>query len=318
MKPPLISHPVGCRLRAVALRFYASRQNKKSHQTVTVRNWFNGSWLTGSWLYAIFTSMSCLHALHRNGICCTLVSCRTGKRDFPQCGQQYHVLPLISFIILSLKREKGATVLRLPFPVVWFFGRRGVLLHLSGCPCQYHRRVDATKLSTSKNYFYLSKAALSNFSCSSKSTYKKNIGWLRPERHSRDLFCPLPCGMRRMTTRFPPQSHTIYPMFIIAASLFFVNAVLFLKLEGATRRQPLIDWLLGRRSLLLRPFWPSWRVVATKSTTSSNLFYSTFIIRCLSFFVNLYRLSPSMIAVIIEFSRPGSSPTTARRITSRP
>ena len=149
-------------------------------------------------------------------------------------------------------------------------------------------------------------------------TYKKNIGWLRPERHSRDLFCPLPCGMRRMTTRFPPQSHTIYPMFIIAASLFFVNAVLFLKLEGATRRQPLIDWLLGRRSLLLRPFWPSWRVVATKSTTSSNLFYSTFIIRCLSFFVNLYRLSPSMIAVIIEFSRPGSSPTTARRITSRP
>lgn len=92
----------------------------------------DGSWLTGSWLYAIFTSMSCLHALHRNGICCTLVSCRTGKRDFPQCGQQYHVLPLISFIILSLKREKGTTFLRLPFLVVWFFGRRGVLLHLSG------------------------------------------------------------------------------------------------------------------------------------------------------------------------------------------
>ena len=29
------------------------------------------------------------------------------------------------------------------------FGRRGVLLHLSGLPCQYHRRVAATKLTTS-------------------------------------------------------------------------------------------------------------------------------------------------------------------------
>ncbi len=43
-----------------------------------------------------------------------------------------------------------------PF-VVWFFGRRGVLLHLSGFPCQYHRRVDATKLSTSKNHSILLK-----------------------------------------------------------------------------------------------------------------------------------------------------------------
>ena len=29
------------------------------------------------------------------------------------------------------------------------FGRRGVLLHLSGLPCQYQRRVAATKLTTS-------------------------------------------------------------------------------------------------------------------------------------------------------------------------
>ena len=34
----------------------------------------------------------------------------------------------------------------------WFFGRRGVPLHLSGCPCQYHRRVDCTKFSTSNNF----------------------------------------------------------------------------------------------------------------------------------------------------------------------
>lgn len=30
------------------------------------------------------------------------------------------------------------------------FGRRTTLLHLSGFPCQYHRRVDCTKSSTSK------------------------------------------------------------------------------------------------------------------------------------------------------------------------
>jgi len=33
---------------------------------------------------------------------------------------------------------------------LWHFGRRGVPLHLSGFPCQYHRRVVATKLTTSK------------------------------------------------------------------------------------------------------------------------------------------------------------------------
>ena len=30
------------------------------------------------------------------------------------------------------------------------------------------------------------------------------------------------------------------------------------------------SWFPGRRSILLRPFWPSGRVVATKSTTSGN------------------------------------------------
>ena len=51
------------------------------------------------------------------------------------------------------KRDRISAV---PF-MAWFFGRRGVLLHLSGLPCQYHRRVDATKLSTSKNHPILPK-----------------------------------------------------------------------------------------------------------------------------------------------------------------
>ncbi|MDE6933786.1 MAG: hypothetical protein K2P37_13975 [Oscillospiraceae bacterium] len=50
--------------------------------------------------------------------------------------------------------------------------------------------------------------------------------------------------------------------------------------EGSPNR-----WLLGRRSVLLRPFWPIRRVVATKSTTSSNHIYSTFIIYQLFSFV---------------------------------
>ena len=90
MLPPFIA-------RAVALRFYASRQTKRAiNYRISI---INGSWLTGSWLYAIFTSMSCLHALHRNGMCCILVSVRSGKRAFPQYGQQYHAFPLISFIM---------------------------------------------------------------------------------------------------------------------------------------------------------------------------------------------------------------------------
>ena len=50
--------------------------------------------------------------------------------------------------------------------------------------------------------------------------------------------------------------------------------------EGSPNR-----WLLGRRSVLLRPFWPIRRVAATKSTTSSNHIYSTFIIYQLFSFI---------------------------------
>ena len=38
------------------------------------------------------------------------------------------------------------------------------------------------------------------------------------------------------------------------------------------------EWLSGRRSVLLRPFWLIERVVATKSTTSDSLFLSMLII----------------------------------------
>ena len=38
------------------------------------------------------------------------------------------------------------------------------------------------------------------------------------------------------------------------------------------------EWLSGRRSVLLRPFWLIERVVAAKSTTSDSLFLSMLII----------------------------------------
>ena len=44
-------------------------------------------------------------------------------------------------------------------PEAWNFGRRGVLLHLSGFPCQYRRRVAATKLTTSKPQTFFVKFA---------------------------------------------------------------------------------------------------------------------------------------------------------------
>ena len=66
-------------------------------------------------------------------------------------------------------------------------------------------------------------------------------------------------------------------------------------------------WLPGRRSILLRPFWPIRRVVATKSTTSSNHIYSTFIIYALFFFVKRNVVSESLAVSSIILNDCGNN-----------
>ena len=53
-----------------------------------------------------------------------------------------------------LCRYKERHSVRSAFLKVLDFGRRSTLLHLSGCPCRYHRRVVAAKSTTSKYLFY--------------------------------------------------------------------------------------------------------------------------------------------------------------------
>ena len=56
--------------------------------------------------------------------------------------------------MLLLVRAEQRAPERVPSVVDRYFGRRSTLLHLSGCPCRYHRRVVAAKFTTSKYLFY--------------------------------------------------------------------------------------------------------------------------------------------------------------------
>ena len=76
------------------------------------------------------------------------------------------------------------------------------------------------------------------------------------------------------------------------------------RLEGSPNR-----WLLGRRSVLLRPFWPIRRVAATKSTTSSNHIYSTFIIYQLFSFVKRNIVSQPLPVPPVVFYNGGNNRT---------
>ena len=100
--------------------------------------------------------------------------------------------------------------------------------------------------------------------------------------------------------------HYIGPCFHSLPSFFFCSIKASSALYASSSKKGCpkaasIEWLLGRRSVLLRPFWPGGRVVATKSTTSSSLFYSTFIIVCLFFFVKRDIVSESLPISLIAF-----------------
>ena len=85
------------------------------------------------------------------------------------------------------------------------FGRRGVLLHLSGFPCQYQRRVAATKLTTSNTGLILCR-----FACAVTRLFRQK-GPCKPLTGSSSTFAserhPVPCfcfGRRRALAKDRP------------------------------------------------------------------------------------------------------------------
>ena len=85
--------------------------------------------------------------------------------------------------MLLLVRAEQRAPERVPSVVDRYFGRRSTLLHLSGCPCRYHRRVVAAKSTTSKYLFrYFGGCALSRISFDPKGV----------QQHI--LYFKIPCG----------------------------------------------------------------------------------------------------------------------------
>jgi hypothetical protein len=113
----------------------------------------------------------------------------------------------LKIAIENVLNKKAALKNQSGFQSIWLFGRRGVLLHLSGFPCLYRRRVDATKLSTSSNLF-LSYINYTNFRmrCQERQISQKIL----PDRQIATLFCRIDIGIIHFGLKYRKKLYKNY------------------------------------------------------------------------------------------------------------